>query len=361
MIIGRSETVQNNPRNVSNLDYILELKGKDILKMSTQVQERIKEDVFAYWMNRGFPYPEFSDERFKKEFDRLTHLRSNDVIKKKNMVKLNPIGLQIANYFHPQIWGIRVKDAYSPMDRFEDARILKKIIDKSVSIWPERKIYNNTYLRNAIRVFSKTRAVTNFRPAVAKAIIESYSSDHDPVLDFCAGFGGRMLGCASLKRDYYGIDPSLEQYLGNKELLQYCLDEMHLECSVTLKQDMAETHLERLVSGSFALAFSSPPYFDYEQYGFEETQSHIRFPNYEDWKNGFLEKIVNESHRILQSKGHLVLHIKNVRNYPLEEDLLAIAKRKFELKRVLQLQTVSRPYRTNGTKKFEPILVFKKS
>lgn len=359
--MGRSEPIHNNSRDVSDLEYILELKGKDILKMSPKMQEIIKEDAFAYWMEHGFPYPERKDNVFKKELDRLANLRPTDVIKNNNIVKLNPIGLQIANYFHPQIWRIRVKDAYSPMDRFEDSRILKKIIDKSVSIWPERKVYNNTYFRNAIRVFSKTRAVTNFRPAVAKAIIETYSNDHEHVLDFCAGFGGRLLGCTSLKRHYYGIDPALEQYLGNKELLKYCQDEMQLECTATLKQDMAETHLEQLESSSFAMAFSSPPYFDYEQYGFEETQSHIRFPNYEHWKSGFLKKIVNESHRILQSNGHLVLHIKNVRNYTLEEDLMELAKRKFELKRILQLQTVSRPYRTDVVRKFEPILIFKKT
>ncbi|MEY8780309.1 hypothetical protein AB9K32_07765 [Allomuricauda sp. XS_ASV26] len=361
MTLGRSETIHDNCRDVSELEYILELKGKDILKMSPEMQEMIKEDAFTYWMEHGFPYPERKDGMFKKEYERLAKLSPRDVIKNNNIVKLNPTGLQLANYFHPQIWEIRVKDAYSPMDRFEDARILKKIIDKSISIWPERRVYNNTYLRNAIRVYSKTRSVTNFRPAVAKAIIETYSGDHDPVLDFCAGFGGRLLGCASLKRHYYGVDPALEQYLGNRELLKYCRDRMQLECTATLKKDMAETHLEQLESGSFSLAFSSPPYFDYEQYGSEVTQSHIRFPNYEDWKNGFLKKIVNESHRIIHSKGYLVLHIKNVRNYPLEEDFMAIAKRKFQLKKILQLQTVSRPYRTNESKKFEPILIFKKT
>ena len=327
--------------------------------MSQTLQAKVKKDALTYWTKRGFPYPEKNDEDFGKEYLRLSKTSITAIIGEDNIVRINPVGLRIVNFFHPQIWKIRVKDAYSPMDRFNDPVALKKIIEKSVRIWPNRKVFNSTYLRNAIRIHSKTRAVTNFRPAVAKTIIEKYSNDGDSVLDFCAGFGGRLLGCLTLKRHYYGVDPSSEQITGNNAILEYCRDSFEVNCRVDLKKDTAETHLAGLLDQSFSLVFSSPPYFDYERYSTEETQSHIKFSKYSTWKDGFLRKVIEESYRLLKPEGYFVIHVKNLKGYPIEDDLRAIANDIFRLEQTLYLQTVSRPYRAN-TKKYEPILVFKK-
>ena len=38
------------------------------------------------------------------------------------------------------------------------------------------------------------------------------------------------------------------------------------------------------------LVFTSPPYFNREEYSTHPEQSYIKYPNYQDWLDGFLDK-----------------------------------------------------------------------
>lgn len=114
------------------------------------------------------------------------------------------------------------------------------------------------------------------------------------------GFGGRMLGCLSSKKNfrYVGTDPCTETMYHLHELGDYI--EM-----VTGRDDSYELHCcgsEDFVGPeeSIDFAFSSPPYFDLEVYSSEETQCFNKFPKLEEWLEGYVRATIKNIHRMLK-------------------------------------------------------------
>src|SRR5205085_207140 len=108
------------------------------------------------------------------------------------------VGVKLANFFHPQMWSVPVGPRRSPLDCFEDDKALRELIRKALRIWPDRYSVNESNLRRMLKTFSHTAGVSNFRPTAAKAIYERYSKSGNTILDFSAGYGGRLLGCMPL-------------------------------------------------------------------------------------------------------------------------------------------------------------------
>lgn len=106
------------------------------------------------------------------------------------------------------------------------------------------------------------------------------------------GFGGRLLGALSSKKNfkYVGTDPNTETMYHLHELAEYI--EM-----VTGRDDSYELHccgseVFRGRPNSIDFAFSSPPYFDLEIYSDEPTQCYNKFPNLEDWLEGYVRQTI---------------------------------------------------------------------
>lgn len=202
--------------------------------------------------------------------------------------------------------------------------------------------------------------MANFRPLVARAIIDRFSPPGGRVLDYCAGFGGRLLGSLALDRHYLGIDASELQVKGLKKMwnalraMARGTAELHHAC--------AEDFLLQIPSHSFDLMFSSPPFFDTELYGSDRAQSALRYPKYEDWLRRFLEVIIVEGRRILRPGGVFIINIADNRRLSLRADTLRVAAPIFGAPDVIRMIMHSRPVqRAQGTQTFrwEPIYVFK--
>ena len=114
------------------------------------------------------------------------------------------------------------------------------------------------------------------------------------------GFGGRLLGCLSSKKNfrYVGTDPCTETMYHLHELGDYI--EM-----VTGREDSFELHCcgsEDFCgpAESVDFAFSSPPYFDLEVYSDEETQCFNKFPELEDWLEGYVRATIKNIFHMLK-------------------------------------------------------------
>jgi tRNA1(Val) A37 N6-methylase TrmN6 len=103
------------------------------------------------------------------------------------------------------------------------------------------------------------------------------------VPNFSAGFGGRLLGCLTLKRQYVGIEPATAQMQGLRKMAKTLRD--LTSTSVNLIEGCAEDVMPRLERRSVDLIFSSPPYFNLERYSSQPTQSYQRYPTYDSWKD----------------------------------------------------------------------------
>jgi len=341
---------------------ILTVRGSDWLKMSATRQARVVDRSFRYWRARGFPHYRLSPPEIAAEFSRLGAYDVSEVFAGSE-VKGSPVGLRLANYFHPQMWGVKMVGVRSPKERFVDDDKLRSVIRKALRIFTERFAVNASNLRRMLQTYSRTARVSNFRPTAAKAIYFRYSGEGERVLDFSAGYGGRLLGCLTLPREYVGVDPCTAQVRGLRRMLSK-LDELVKPMGrATIHQACAEKLLPELPGSSCSLVFSSPPYFETERYSAEPTQSYRKFPAYEQWLDGFLETVLRESHRVLENGGYFVLNVANVNGFKLADDAFRIALKYFHQVETLYLVLGNRPYLREHklhAHRREPLFVFRK-
>jgi DNA modification methylase len=215
-------------------------------------------------------------------------------------------------------------------------------------------------VRDVVRIYHRHR-VANFRPTLAKALYDKYSKAKDIVLDFSAGYGGRLLGSLTLNRHYIGIDPETAQVTGLRRTIQSLRKiavgtaEIHRAC--------AEDLLPELSSSSVDLVFTSPPYFNNERYSNSVMQSFKRYPTYERWKAEFLRPLIFQSYRVLRSGGHLILNVADANGYRLGQDARIIAQaffRRIHIVKMLMSTTPLERAKGIGPYKWEPIFICRK-
>jgi len=341
--------------------WIEHVRGDQWSAWPKRRQEAFLDLAVEYWHLHGFPYYELTPEQIRRELQLLTQSDPKKIFRQNTLIS-STTGLRLANYFHPQMWHVRCTRYVSPYQTFCLPDRLRAAIAKSMRIWPDRYGARGATLRRMLRSFSNTVGVSNFRPTAARAIIERYSPPGGRVLDFSAGYGGRLLGALTLGRHYVGIDPCRPQVRGLRAMIKTCVPHLPLAGRGEIILGAAEDLLPRYKSASFDLIFSSPPYFDREKYGAEPKQSFIRYPTLDQWLEGFLRVVLSESVRILRRGGRLVLNIGMLpRSLPgFLREYLDPALR---LRKTLSLQLAKLPYKRQGSGdafKVEPIFVFQK-
>lgn len=121
------------------------------------------------------------------------------------------------------------------------------------------------------------------------------------------GFGGRLLGCLSSKNNYryVGCDPNTETMYHLHQLGEYIEQVTGRENSYELHCCGAEDFKGPAESIDFA--FSSPPYFDLEVYSDEPTQCYNKFPELNQWLEGFVRGTIrNIVHMLKKGKVYAV-------------------------------------------------------
>lgn len=352
---------RKHPVNKSESPF--DLTGAQWLQLNEKKRQFYVEKAFKYWRERGFPHHQLSDQQMMWELGALNRVDSAQVVQEDEIYGSNA-GVTLASYFHRQMWSVRVSRYLSPMDCFRDDDRLRAVIHRSLSVWPERHGANASCLRKMLKTYTNCAAVSNFKPSVARALIQQFSAPNDTVIDFSAGFGGRLLGCLTLPRHYIGIEPSKTQVRG----LNRCIATIErLKAAVgtaEIRCGCAEDILPMLDSKSSALVFSSPPYHDWEKYSLQQTQSFVRYPSYAEWREKFLRPVVEESFRLLKRGGYLAVNVPNGSSrLPIGEDLRTFATligfAPFAVYR-LRLSKVAFLHPRTRTPKWELIAVFRK-
>lgn len=268
----------------------------------------------------------------KNELDNL--LKSN-LIAKDNSLYHNTNYLTIPNSFmeHRLKYTSR-RNPFTAWDWFWKPQKLRQALNKEKNY---RTKANKSLLltKSSIRSLMLKRGETpgNFSPSVAKYIFTKYKGDsnHPIILDFCAGFGGRLFGAWGTKGPltYIGIEPNTETYNGLVNLKQY-LENQWDSLESPNKIDLINSPMEDVdytrYENKIDLIFTSPPYFDTEKYGGEDTQSYKRYPTYSEWKGKFLKELVNIAWKILKENGILAISLKNTKNYAIYDDLKLICE-----------------------------------
>lgn len=351
-----------NTSPISTSNSFLQIRGEAWAKLDPAGRAEIVETAFNYWRACGFPYYRLTPKQLSQEFSTLQEKDWKAVFNASGLHSTN-VGVRLANAFQPGIWKVRVHRFRSPMDVFRDDQLLRKAIARSLTIWPERFGANAACLRGILKTFPDTASVSNYKPMLAKAVMAKYSQA-GPIVDFSAGYGGRLLGALAINRSYIGIEPNKAQIAGCLRMTK-ALTRLHFSLpGIQLLNGVAENELSQFPNNSTELVFSSPPYFDWEHYSESNNQSFKRFPGFEEWRTNFLEPVIAESYRILRKHGHLVLNVTNGNRLPSAAHVEDAARGVgFRLSTVHKMVLRKVPYlhpRNGKIVKTELLLVFKK-
>jgi len=338
----------------------LELTSAYWRALSLRTQERWVERAFGYWRSQGFPHFTLTSKQIHSEFSRLCRVDHEFVFRGREL-RACTTALSLANYFHRHMWRIPANRYRSPWHAFADDLALRTCIRKALSYCQDRRPLAPNSLRRGLQTLTNTSSVWNFRPAVARALYQEYSNDGDAVIDFCAGFGGRLLAALSLNRHYVGIEPSVQTFRGLVRM-QDTLTRLLASGTAALHNSGAEETLPSFPSRSAALVFTSPPYFNRERYSRDRRQSFRRYPTYEQWRREFLDVVITESARVLVPGGKLILSVADREPYPIASDAFVLASRALRHINTFHLRMPVRPYqRRNGAMyRHEPIFVFER-
>jgi len=197
------------------------------------------------------------------------------------------------------------------------------------------------------------------------------------------------------KIHYIGTDPNTDNFIDELGITRYeyvanFFNEKCLESNPFWSEEKNTYHVFQEGSehinnhpdfkqyeGKLDLVFTSPPYFDREQYSKDETQSFKAYPEYEDWRDNFLRPTLTTAFKYLKNDRYILWNIADIKigtnkYYPLEQDSIDILtgfgmKYEGKLKMLMtSMVGVNQKNVKNSVKvggkylKYEPIFVFYK-
>jgi hypothetical protein len=305
-------------------DFFL-LKGSDWQDLSKRSREYVVEEAFRYWRMAGFPYYRISRLELRQDFNRVLNHDWNRVCRSGKLISSNG-GLRLANAYQPTMWRVRVSRYLSPMDIFRDDKLLKAAIRRAFLVWPTRYSANASSLRRMLKTFPGAASVSNYRPAVARAVISKFSRPGKKVVDFCAGYGGRLLGALAADRFYLGIEPNSSQIRGFERMQRAMRGAGFRLPTTKFVHGAAEQCLAELPARFADLVYSSPPFFNWEKYSNGALQSFKRYPTYDQWQSRFLYPVIKNSFRILRKGGFMAINVTNGNRRPSPHEIRSLAE-----------------------------------
>lgn len=254
---------------------------KGFIELSESDKAEVIENVFAIYRKVGiYPVTQFTDQGIR---DEILKCHNKDIDGDADISKLRfNQGGAVCRFLFPNLRDVEQGGDKRTLNRkFNDDHMLKRAIEFCLKYKNSKSPVLPSGLKDGLEMMGGGVA-TNFKPMNAKAIYERYCTKGGKILDYSAGYGGRMLGALTSKNNYSytGIEPNTETFENLKELRKHITGS--IDCQYArLINGCSEDVIKNL--GKFDFAFSSPPYFNLEHYCDEKTQSHIRHDTLDSW------------------------------------------------------------------------------
>lgn len=184
---------------------------------------------------------------------------------------------------------------YNNRDYWLSKNCYKKFLDNLI------KNGQDDLIKNLYVLFKLSSSSINiFKPLNAMLIYDKFKPNS--ILDFTAGWGGRLVGaCALNVKNYFGIDNNMnlkEPYNKMKLFLnKYSTTEINMFFCDCLQFDYSTIEYD--------MVFTSPPYYNKEIYGNTE----IIYKNKKEWNELFYIPVFEMSFKYLQKGGIFCLNI----------------------------------------------------
>lgn len=318
-------------------------------EMIRPLTEEALDDVVRILLRTPFPRRGYGPERLLGDFSALVRSRAVRV-EGDAVVGQSHAGLALCDAFFEHRYEATYKKSISVKSAWEDPSWLEKAVKFQINVGDPLLPWN---VFRALRALLRTPS--NFRPTVARAVVEAFSDEGDLVLDPCAGYGGRAAGTLAAGRRYIGVDPhpqagqSFERMV---DLLGFA-DKVSFHNIPFEDTDFPENSAD--------LAFTSPPYFSVERYADHPDQSWVKHPSWESWRDVFLRVLIQKVFHALKPGAAFCFNVADAKfgkvTYPIVGESIRLAlETGFSHER-----TLSMPLGRFGKKsKSEPILVFRK-
>jgi 16S rRNA G966 N2-methylase RsmD len=317
-MIEKFLSIKNSLRNLSDEDFenILSILSKEL------------ESVDYYYS--------YSDRELLDDWIKLSSWYPNI----STIASTERIGMKLCEHFFPNFFDIQNKkgDSFKSLWKAEN---LEKVLR-----W-NRKSHSTPYLselKRGIYFNFNLPKSTMFRPQIAKMVVANLGVKR--VLDPCAGWGGRMIGCVSAGADYVAFEPNTKTYQGLVNLSEF----LGIQSKVKLINDSALT-MEKYELGKFDCVLTSPPYFNLEVYTDELTQSITDCETYEDWIEKFMKPLIQKSISHLEIDGWSCWNVHNVGKMKMIEDIKSLHAGFGNIKKFSVISSKRQTNQTNGIKK----------
>ena len=103
----------------SSSDEFQYLRPEQIAALSVRELRNYKGAAFQHWRSRGFPYPNLSTSELEQRYSQFARSRRS-VFGPGRSITWSPLGLGLANFFHPHMWEIECQYFRSPLLVFQD-------------------------------------------------------------------------------------------------------------------------------------------------------------------------------------------------------------------------------------------------
>jgi hypothetical protein len=177
--------------------------------------------------------------------------------------------------------------------------------------------------------------------------------------DFSCGWGVRMLSSLRNNVEYYGTDPNTLLV----ERLNQMATDYNTVNGTSAKYDIRCHGSQTFVpewENTIGVAFSSPPYFNLEDYKIGD-QSFKPGTTYQEWLDTYLKPTIENIKKYLVDDGKMLVNIKDFLDYKLCADTRAIAESLgFHYVETLTLKNITRPSAKVDLNTDEGIMVFSK-
>ena len=333
------------------------MKEFQITDLSEFKDDREAVEYYKDWYRR-YGYPNYSRDDYEpfKELDSLwsfdeSSIRHGDVLDQ----TMHCLGF-LWTYF-PDWVNTKSNGGKSLMDCWNDDALFNALIEKLVP-WVrkhDRGKWTTNRIRQITKVYCSKQSVSNFRPTVAKYLYNTYGNK-GRIFDPCGGWGGRMMGFfASRCKEYECCDPSVSTAKGLQELsdtYRYLKKEVKVNCVPVEDFEPRKEY--------FDMAFTSPPYFNTEEYSKDDTQSYLRYPEYSRWVKGFLSPMIGKCFDAVKHGGYVLMNVANTKTAPdLEKDTFRLLE-DTGMEHIETLKMVLSSIAGKGVK-YEPVFVFRKN
>ena len=246
----------------------------------------------------------------------------------------------------------------------------------------------------------------NFPPLTAKLLYEKFTDHVDNqeqvfhIYDPSSGWGGRILGAMSTRKKihYIGTDPNPDNFGRYEAVADFynsnCVDDFSETFTQFFEVEKQSNTYDvyrdgselignnpkfQSYKGKLDLVFTSPPYFNREQYSQDENQSFKAYSQYDDWVENFLKPTLTTAYDYLKNDRYILWNIASIKigantYYDLEGDSRKILEElgceyKGKLKMLMTRMIGLDPSKTgilnsvqhdNNVYKYEPIFVYYK-